>query len=102
MNTGASKLVPTIGRYRLIAQLGTGGMADVFLAVLRGERGFNTLVVLKVPRDFVAGDPGLLTMFLDEARLAARLSHPNVVQTFEVVRESNRDVIVMEYLDGQS
>src|SRR5436190_17262498 len=97
-----SSIVPTIGRYRLLAQLGSGGMADVFLAVLRGQGGFSKLVVLKVPRDSVAHDPNLLTMFVDEARLAARLNHQNVIQTFEVVRESDRDVIVMEYLDGQT
>jgi eukaryotic-like serine/threonine-protein kinase len=91
-----------MGRYRLLAQLGTGGMADVYLAMMRGQRGLNKLVVVKIPRDSVIKDPSLLTMFLDEARLAARLSHPNVVQTYEVVREGDRDMIVMEYLEGHS
>lgn len=92
----------TFGKYRLIAELGAGGMANVFLAVMRGGRGFNKLVVLKVPRDTILEDPGLLAMFLDEARLAARLNHRNVVQTYEVFEEAGRDVIVMEYLDGQT
>ncbi|WP_394829711.1 protein kinase domain-containing protein [Pendulispora albinea] len=93
-------VLPTIGRYRIIAQLGAGGMAEVYLAVMMGQRGFNKLVVLKVPRSNVAANPGLLAMFIDEARVAARLNHPNVVQTYEVVREEERDIIVMEYLDG--
>lgn len=90
----------TLGKYRLIAELGSGGMARVFLAVMRGRSGFNKLAVLKVPRLRVMNDPDQLSMFIDEARIAARLSHPNVVQTFEVIRESGIDIIVMEYLDG--
>ncbi|WP_394848083.1 serine/threonine protein kinase [Pendulispora brunnea] len=90
-----------VGKYRLVAELGTGGMAHVFLAVMRGPHGFNKLVVLKVPRDSVASDPNLLAMFHEEARLAARLNHPNVVQTYEVIHEEGRDITVMEYLDGQ-
>src|SRR5207253_7356471 len=64
-------------RYQLIAELGRGGTADVFLAVARGPSGFNKLVVVKSLR---AGDDELVDMFLDEGRLAARLNHPNVVQ----------------------
>jgi serine/threonine protein kinase len=94
--------MPTIGRYRLLAQLGAGGMADVYLAVMQGERGFNRLVVLKVPKSELKEDTGVVTMLLDEARLVARLNHPNVVHTYEVLREGDRDVIVMEYLDGYS
>jgi serine/threonine protein kinase len=92
--------LPTVARYRILAQLGTGGMAHVYLAVMHGDRGFNKLLVLKIPRDTVTSDPTLLAMFMDEARLAARLNHPNVVQTYEVVSEGGRDIIVMEYLDG--
>ncbi|HWL86424.1 MAG TPA: serine/threonine-protein kinase, partial [Polyangiaceae bacterium] len=76
-------------------------MAHVYLAVMRGLHGFNKLVVLKVPRDSVAADPNLLSMFHEEARLAARLNHPNVVHTYEVIQEEGRDITVMEYLDGQ-
>jgi serine/threonine-protein kinase len=97
----AEEQVPSnLGKYRLVAELGSGGMARVFLAVMRGRGGFNKLVVLKVPRAQVASDPDRLAMFIDEARIAARLSHPNVVQTFEVIHESTLDIIVMEYLDG--
>jgi serine/threonine-protein kinase len=91
-----------LGKYRVIAELGHGGMADVFLAVVRGPVGFNKLMVIKQLRPHLAEVPDFLDMFLDEARLAARLNHPNVVQTNEVVEEGNRYFIAMEYLDGQS
>lgn len=88
------------GKYRLLAELGRGGMADVYLAAATGLGGFQKLVVLKVSR--VSDDPAFAQMFLDEARLSARLSHVNVVQTYEVGEEAGRQYIVMEYLDGPS
>src|SRR5689334_22978828 len=91
----------SLGKYRLIAELGHGGMAEVYLAVVRGPAGFNKLVVVKQIRPQLAEDPEFLTMFLDEARLAARLNHPNVVQTNEVGQEGRRYFIAMEYLEGQ-
>jgi serine/threonine-protein kinase len=88
-------------KYRLIAEIGKGGMADVFLAVVQGPAGFNKLVVIKRTRAELVHDPEFVAMFLDEARLAARLNHPNVVQTHEVGQEGDRYFIAMEYLDGQ-
>lgn len=76
-------------------------MADVCLAVAQGPVGFNKLVVLKRVRPELVEDGEILAMFLDEARLAARLNHPNVVQTYEVGDEGARFFIAMEYLDGQ-
>src|SRR6516225_8474533 len=90
------------GKYKLLAELGRGGMANVYLAVARGPSGFNKLVVLKCLRSDLANDPELLSMFMDEARLAARLNHPHVVQTYEVGEYLGRPVIVMEYLEGQT
>jgi serine/threonine protein kinase len=90
------------GKYKLLAELGRGGMANVYLAVARGPSGFNKLVVLKCLRSDLASDHDLLAMFLDEARLAARLNHPHVVQTNEVGEYAGRPVIVMEYLEGQT
>jgi serine/threonine-protein kinase len=90
-----------LGKYRLIAELGHGGMAQVFLALARGPAGFNKLAVIKQIREQLADDPEFLTMFLDEARLAARLNHPNVVQTNEVGEDGKRYFICMEYLEGQ-
>jgi eukaryotic-like serine/threonine-protein kinase len=77
-------------------------MADVYLAVAHGLSGFNKLVVLKVIRAEVAEDADARNMFVDEARLAGRLSHPNVVHTLEVGEETGRPILVMEHLDGQA
>ena len=89
------------GKYRLIAELGHGGMADVFLAVNQGPAGFSKLVVLKRLRAQIADDPEFVAMLVDEARLAARLNHPNVVQTNEVGNVGTSYYIAMEFLDGQ-
>jgi serine/threonine protein kinase len=90
-----------IGKYAVLAELAHGGMADVFLAVARGVGGFNKLVVIKRLRASLADEPEFHQMFLEEARLAARLSHPNVVQTNEVGVEGGWPYIAMEYLEGQ-
>lgn len=87
-------------KYRLIAQLGEGGTARVWLAMARGPGGFNKLVVLKTIRSELFDNDYVVDMFLEEAKLAARLSHPNIVQTNEVVKNGRQPVIVMEYLDG--
>jgi serine/threonine-protein kinase len=90
---------PNLGKYRLIAGLGRGGMGDVFLAVVQG---LDKLAVIKQLRPSLAADSEFLAMFLDEARLAARLNHPNIVQTNEVGQDAaNRYFIAMEHLDGQ-
>jgi eukaryotic-like serine/threonine-protein kinase len=89
------------GKYRFIAALGHGGMADVYLAVAVGPAGFNKLLVIKRLRQSLEDDPELRAMFLDEARLAARLNHRNVVQTNEVGVVDEQYFIAMEYLDGQ-
>jgi serine/threonine protein kinase/ABC-type branched-subunit amino acid transport system substrate-binding protein len=92
-----------VGRYRLIAGIGTGGMADVYLAVYgSADVGrFQKLLVLKILKPELSADPEFVAMFLDEARLAARLNHPNVVQTIEVGEHAGRHFLAMEYLEGQ-
>ncbi len=90
----------SVGKYKLIANLGRGGMADVFLAVVAGPAGVNKLQVVKRLRAEYADDPERVEMFLDEARIATRLNHPNVVQTFEVNAEQGVYFITMEYLEG--
>ena len=90
-----------LGKYRILGEVGRGGMADVYLAVAQGLSGFNKLVVLKVIRAEVAEDPDARAMFVNEARLAGRLNHPNVVHTLEVGEEAGRPILVMEHLDGQ-
>ncbi|WP_437663277.1 protein kinase domain-containing protein [Sorangium sp. So ce1182] len=90
-----------MGKYRLVAKLGRGGMGDVFLAIARGPGSFNKLVVVKRHRDMAADGDKVVTMFLDEAKLSARLNHPNIVQTYEVSADESGYFTVMEYLEGQ-
>ena len=93
----------SFGKYRLIAELGHGGMADVFLAVVAGPvgSGFSKLTVIKRLRQNLAEEPEFIEMLVDEARISARLNHPNVVQTNEVGSVGNAYFLAMEYLDGQ-
>jgi len=91
------------GQYSIIAKLGQGGMAGVYLAVARGPvSDFHKLVVLKRLHDTLREDAGFVRMFVREAKIAARLNHPNVVHTYSVDVEAGQPVIVMEYLDGVS
>jgi serine/threonine-protein kinase len=91
-----------IGKYRVVAELGRGAMANVYLTVAQGPVGVQKLIALKVLRNSVAAEPEMLAMFLDEARLAAQLNHANIVKTYEVGDEGGHHVIVMEYLEGQT
>lgn len=90
-----------LGRYRPIAKLGRGGMADVFLAMAHGPASVNKLVVVKRLRSFAEEEDRHVLMFMDEAKLSARMNHPNVVQTYEVGSDQEGYFIVMEYLEGQ-
>jgi serine/threonine protein kinase len=90
----------SLGRYKLIASLGQGGMANVYLAMAAGLASFNKLLVLKVLRPDAGAD--FVQMFLDEARLSACFNHPNIVQTYEVGEAGGLYFIALEYLDGQS
>jgi eukaryotic-like serine/threonine-protein kinase len=90
-----------LGKYQLIAELARGGMAIVYLALVQGPGGFNKLVVVKELKPELAEEPAFLAMFLDEARLAAKLSHVNIVQTNEVGNDGKRTFMAMDYLDGR-
>jgi len=92
----------SLNRFRLIAQLGKGGMSDVYLAAALGPGGFHKLMVLKVLNSELKPDQRFVDMFRHEARLTARLNHPSVVQTYEVGEIQGRPFIAMEYLEGQS
>lgn len=89
-----------IGRWELLRRLGSGGMADVHLARARGEAGFEKLVALKVMHPFLARSGRAVEHFLDEARVAAQIVHPNVVQIYDLGKNGEDYVIVMEYVDG--
>src|SRR5271165_2559563 len=88
--------------HRLLLELGRGGMGVAYLAVARGPAGFAKLKVVKRLRPDLAADPHAVEMFLAEARLSARLRHPNVVQTNEVGFDGKHYFLEMEYLEGQS
>src|SRR6476620_9783180 len=87
-----------LGRYRLVATLGQGGMGTIHLAVAGGLGAFRKLLVLKELRRDLTCNERFVQMFLAEAKLAARLNHPNVVQTLEAGREADRYFLSMEFL----
>ena len=88
-------------KYQTLMELGRGGMGVVHLAMSRGPQGFIKLVVLKMMRRQLVGDEESHRMFLEEARISARLAHPNIVQVYEVIEFDETPTIVMEYLEGQ-
>lgn len=88
-----------IGHYEVLAVLGKGGSGEVSLAVSRSDD-FRKLVVLKTLHQEFEDDPDSIESFMDEARLAAHLHHPNIVQTFEVGVAHQSHFIAMDYLDG--
>jgi tetratricopeptide (TPR) repeat protein/tRNA A-37 threonylcarbamoyl transferase component Bud32 len=90
----------TLGRYRVVRRLGAGGMAEVFLAKYTGAESIEKLLVVKRILPTFARSPKFVSMFVDEAKLAMRLNHPNIVQVyaFEQVREEF--LLAMEFVDG--
>ncbi len=88
------------GKYGLVARLATGGMAEIFLARLQGAAGFEKLVCIKRILPHLARDRQFVAMFLDEARIAARITHPNVCQVFELGEIAGSYYLAMEYLEG--
>ncbi len=89
-----------VGGYEVVASLGSGGAGEVFLALAEGPGGFRKLVVLKLLHPHFEEDPDVIEMFLDEARLAGRLEHSNIVQTLAVGLDEDRPFIAMTYLEG--
>jgi eukaryotic-like serine/threonine-protein kinase len=93
-------MMQTVGKYQLLRELGRGGMAEVFLALETGPASVERLVVLKRVLPELVGDRQFSTMFLDEARIAMRLSHPNVAHVYEVGEHEGRHFLAMEYVHG--
>ena len=89
-----------IGRYNIVRRLGSGGMAEVYLARASGEAGFEKMVALKVLNHSFAAQPMVVEHFLDEARLASRLIHPNIIQIDDLGKAGDEYFIAMEYIDG--
>jgi serine/threonine protein kinase len=90
-----------IGRYRLIKRLAVGGMADIFLAQLHGPRGYERTVVVKTIRADLVDEEDLVTMLMEEARIASCLRHDNIVELIEVGEENGTHYLVMEFLFGR-
>ncbi|MHB1845844.1 MAG: protein kinase domain-containing protein [Deltaproteobacteria bacterium] len=91
-----------VGRYTLLGKIANGGMAEVFLARQDGLQGFSKIVVIKKIHPHLAGDQAFIQMFFDEARLAARINHPNVVTILELGEDPSSQTfyIAMEHIDG--
>jgi serine/threonine protein kinase len=89
-----------LGRYELIGQLATGGMAEIHLARLAGEGGFEKIVVVKRLLPELVASPAYVSMFLDEGKLVARLDHPNICEVYELGRDGSEYYLAMPYLDG--
>ena len=90
-----------VGRYAIFDEIASGGMATVFLGRLMGAGGFARTIAIKRLHPQFAKDPEFVAMFLDEARLAARIRHPNVVPTLDVVASKGELFLVMEYVRGE-
>ena len=91
----------TFGRYQLLGLLGQGGMGRLYIAERRGIQGFVKIVALKRIQPHLADSKQLREMFLNEARIAARLEHPNIVATYELGEVDGKYFISMEYLPGE-
>src|SRR5579884_2542281 len=97
-------LVPgyKLDRYELLAPIASGGMASVWLARLRGKRGFEKLFAIKTIKTELVEDARFQEMFLDEARIASGIQHPNVAQILDLGEQDDILYIVMEWVDGDS
>ncbi len=91
-----------LGRYALFGEIARGGMATVHFGRLLGSVGFSRTVAIKRLHPQFAADHEFVSMFVDEARLAARIQHPNVISTLDVIAEGNELALVMDFVQGAS
>jgi eukaryotic-like serine/threonine-protein kinase len=92
----------SIGRYRIYGRIASGGMASVHFGRLVGGAGFSRTVAIKRLHAHLATEPDFVSSMMDEARLVARIHHPNVVPTLDVVATDDEFLLVMEYVKGES
>ncbi len=102
MGAGANEAGSVVGRYVVYDEIAAGGMASVHLGRLLGAVGFSRTVAIKRLHPHLARDGEFANMFLDEARLAARIRHPNVVAVLDVVHDAGELLLVMDYVQGES
>jgi serine/threonine-protein kinase len=93
-------MVPT--RYHVVSKIAHGGMAEIFLALQKGERGFQKPVVLKRILPALAQDPAFVRMLVDEAHIASTLNHSNLVQVLDLGKAGDQYFLVLEFVDGWS
>ena len=93
---------PLVGRYEVIHRLGHGGMASVYLGRAIGTAGFERVVAVKVIHPHLAQEPEFVEMFLDEARIAAKIHHPHVVEILDLGQDEDLFFMVMEYVEGET
>ncbi|HTN92196.1 MAG TPA: protein kinase, partial [Sorangium sp.] len=99
--SAASRRPTALGRYRLLKKIGMGGMAEIWVASVAGISGVRKICVVKQILPHLADSPEFVRMFLDEARIAATLDHPNLVQMYDIEEVDGVPVIAMEYLHGE-
>ena len=97
-----TRVRPRIGRYEVVGEIASGGMATVYLALLAGGRGAQRFVALKVLHPHLAREPEFVAMFLDEARLASSIRDPHVVPIAEIGRTEDGFFLVMDYVEGDT
>jgi eukaryotic-like serine/threonine-protein kinase len=100
MSSSQNAVPLQLGPYELIERVATGGMAEVYLARRAGPHGFQKIVAVKRILPQLAKDADFVAMFVDEARVCAGLSHPNIVQVFDFGEENGELYMAMEYVDG--
>jgi serine/threonine protein kinase len=91
-----------VGRFTITSHLASGGMAELFIARQEAVGGFEKDLVLKMLQERYAQNPRVVEMFLDEARLAAKLNHQNIVHVYDVDEADGIRYIAMEYINGQT
>jgi eukaryotic-like serine/threonine-protein kinase len=89
------------GKYVLLNRIAVGGMAEIFLARQEGLEGFEKTICIKRIRPHLSSQPNFVRMFLNEAKLAAQLNHPNIVQIYDLGRINDSYFIAMEYISGR-
>src|SRR5215510_12809518 len=102
VSRAAAEVGSTANSYQILAKLATGGMAEIFLARGEGVAGVERYCVLKRILRERAGDVQFVRMFLDEARLAAQLQHPNIAQVYDIGKLGDSYFFTMEYVHGET
>ncbi len=98
---GAPEAIEEYGNYFLLEKIAVGGMAELFKAQQRGVQGFQKIVAIKRILPHFSDNEDFVTMFIDEAKLAAQLTHPNIAQIFDLGKAGNSYYIAMEYVNGR-